>query len=517
MQKSIQMLNKRTLGGLRPQLRCLRTVAPQQKILGYLDFLSTQKSNDPITNQWYGQPTWETHPKLIEKTEVAPGVQASEFEKRRERLMAKLPDNSVAVLFSAPMRYYSPNVFYPFRQDANFYYMTGWNEPNSVLVLEKSKLAKRGYVMTMYCMPKDYEKEKWDGPRNGIECAVEMFGADQAFSISEFSIRAKKLLNSINKKGSLSLFVDFVGDLREDKAENPEAIFYKQCKQSLYESAVKVETLNRLVQELRLIKSEAEIKLMQEASDISASGFAGLFSQCKPGMNEDLLQSVFEHYSKIGAKNKSPLTRLAYVPVFAGGDRALVLHYVQNSIEVKDDEMLLVDAGMEYAEYASDITRTFPVNGKFTSAQADLYDAVLEVQVASIKRLSSTSRESLNDIHRFSERLFTEQLKRLGFENHSSSFLRDRLYPHHISHYLGINVHDTNVISRSLELETGMVVTVEPGLYVPYSNDFPKHFQGIGIRIEDDVVIGKDQSSNIVLTRNVPKTRDEIEKAMNLI
>ncbi|PVU88981.1 hypothetical protein BB561_005623 [Smittium simulii] len=495
--------------------RRISSFKQQRNVLGCLDLLSTQKTLDPITAQWYGQPVHETHPSLVESNDLVTGIQSSEFDARRAALVEKMADNSMAVVFSSSISYYSPNVFYPFRQNADFFYLTGWNEPNSVLVIEKSSVASRGYKMVMFVLPKDPTREMWDGPRSGIEEAVNLFGADEAYPINEFDSRLKGLTRKLSKKCGGNIYVDFNKAKSFGQRESPESLFYETVQDFTRSSRNSILSLSGLVDQLRLIKSKAEIDLMQQASVISGFGYKALMEKCKPGINEDILASTFEYYSKLGAADRSPLCRLGYVPVFASGDHGLVLHYVQNNTPIKSGELLLIDAGMEYAEYMSDISRTIPVNGKFSEPQADLYDAVLEVQEECIKRLDSSSGESLNDIHNFSEKLLFNQLVRLGFKNLSMSTVKEKLYPHHISHYLGLNVHDTGSISRSTRLKPGMAITVEPGIYVPYSSTFPKHFRGISIRIEDNIIIGNDASSNIVLSSHIPKTIKDIESNMH--
>ncbi|ORX74189.1 hypothetical protein DL89DRAFT_264131 [Linderina pennispora] len=490
------------LRGQNHQLRSLHASALTQKNAaggGLLSrLLQTAQSNNPITSQWYGQPVHETHPELVLADELTPGISAGEYETRRQALMSALPEGSSVVAFSARMFFVSPHVFHTFRQDSDFHYLCGWNEPDSVLVLEKDKFAARGYTMTIFANPKEPEKELWEGPRNGLEAAVDMFGADQARPIREFNKHAGKMLRRFKTEGS------------------PCGGFAKLLKEEGVGS--RIQRLTSQVQKLRLIKSPAEISLMREASRLSASAFQRIMRDCRPGLSEATLQGIFtrqcQEASIVDGTDRSPLTRPAYVPVFASGEHALCLHYVHNSGPVKDGDLILVDAGAEYASYAADITRTFPVNGRFTAPQRDLYSALLAVQEQMLQLCHASAGYSLNEIHRQSTYRLQQELRQIGFEV-SARDIDDHLYPHHISHYLGMDVHDTVDMTRSQLLKPGMVVTVEPGVYVPYDSRFPKAFQGIGIRIEDDIVVGQTAADMENLSIGTPKTVEDIEALMN--
>ncbi|KAJ1799199.1 aminopeptidase [Coemansia sp. RSA 2399] len=480
--------------------------------------LQTAKSKDPITSQWCGQATHKTHPDLIHENETTHGIKATEYEARRQRLVRDLPKGSVAVVFSAPMLFVAPHVFHQFRQDSDFYYLTGWNEPNSVAVIEKSEHTSRGYTLTMFVNDKDPEKELWEGPRNGIEAAVSLFGADEARPIGEFKRHAEKLVSSLSNKepDDSPIYADLDTDYDIQRSMHCK-VFKKLLRQKSLGS--RVHRLTAQIQQLRLIKSPAEIDLMREASRISSLAFIKTMQACRPGISEAALQSAFEHACKSAPVHSSSgmdqaaLVRSAYVPVFASGEHALCMHYVQNSGIMKDGDLILVDAGAEFAAYASDITRTFPVSGRFSDAQRDLYSAVMSVQQQMVQLCHSNSEYSLNEIQRRSTRVLAQELKQIGFHA-SDSDISNRLYPHHIAHYLGIDVHDTMDMTRSQRLKPNMVVTIEPGIYVPYDDKFPKAFQGIGIRIEDDIVVGRAEKDIENLATLCPKTVEDIEACM---
>ncbi|KAJ1665462.1 aminopeptidase [Coemansia sp. RSA 1813] len=510
-------------GGLincQPVQRQLHTTSSKaQGILSSL--LQTPESKDPITSQWYGQATHKTHPELIQESETTHGIKATEYEARRQNLVRELPKGSVAILFGAPVLFVAPHVFNQYRQDSNFYYLTGWNEPDSVAIIEKSEHTSRGYTLIMFVNDKDPEKELWEGPRNGIEAAVSLFGADEARPIGEFRRYAEKLASNLSDQGpdGSLVYTDFDTDYDIQRSMHCR-ILKKQLR--LRGLGSRVHRLTSKVQQLRLIKSPAEIELMRQASNISSLAFTKIMQTCRPGMSEAALQAVFEHACKsapvrgtssAGSTDQAALVRSAYVPVFASGEHALCMHYVQNSGTMKDGDLILVDAGAEFAAYASDITRTFPVNGRFSDAQRDLYSAVMSVQQQMVRLCHADSEYSLNEIQRRSTRILAEELKQIGLSA-SDSDISNRLYPHHIAHYLGIDVHDTMDLTRSQRLKPNMVVTIEPGIYVPYDNKFPKAFQGIGIRIEDDIVVGHTEKDIENLGSLCPKTVEDIEACM---
>ncbi|KAJ2703578.1 aminopeptidase [Coemansia sp. IMI 203386] len=492
--------------------------ASRNSILSTL--LQTAKTKDPITTQWHGQPTHEERPDLVCKNEVTPGITKEEYEARRQNLVSALPKGSTAFVFSSGTFFVSPHVFHGFRQHSDFYYLTGWNEPDSVAVIQQNSHASRGYTLTMFVNPKDPEKEVWEGPRNGISAAVSMFGADEAWPIDEFSRRAADLVARIGDKPAEEGYFYADLDSHNDMWVSPQC---KELKRLLKRDnlGARIRRLSPAVQKLRLIKSDAEVSLMREAGRVSGLAFTEIIRESTPGMSESMLQSVFEHACKRTlvdkasssggtAVDRSALTRPAYVPVFASGEHALCMHYVLNSAPMRGGDLVLVDAGAEYASYASDITRTFPVNGRFTDAQRDLYSAVLSVQQQMISLCCVDSGYSLNEIHRRSTQAMVTELKQIGFHA-SARDIDDRLYPHHISHYLGMDVHDTVDMSRSQLLKKNMVVTVEPGIYVPFDDRFPKAFQGMGIRIEDDIVVGQSIDDIQNLTALAPKTVEDIE------
>ncbi|KAG0045961.1 hypothetical protein BGZ83_008835 [Gryganskiella cystojenkinii] len=453
---------------------------------------SSQKETAPTAQ--YGQPTWMTHPHLMKQGEITPGLSAAEYELRRTLLMESLPENSIVVATSHKTRFMTNNIFYPFHQHTDFHYLCGFNEPDSALVLEKDSSAPRGYRMTMFVAPKNANIEMWEGARTGIEAAKEVFGADEAIDANLFRYRivdmAGRYEHVYYDYPTPSMFLPM--DIAKKLHNRPDS-----------DAMASTKNLSPLIQELRVIKSVSEIKLMRQAGEISGKAFIETMKFTNPSRLEHQIYAKFDFECRMRGSQM-----MAYVPVVAGGSNALTMHYVNNDQPLQDGDLLLMDAGGEYNGYASDITRTWPVNGKFTQAQKDLYSVVLNANKECIKLCTEEHGLTLNQIHDVSMRLTKEGLARLGIKPLPHDVDR-RLYPHHVGHYLGMDVHDTGDISRSRPLKEGMVITIEPGLYIPRDPAYPEKYQGIGIRIEDNVVIGKTVPT--VLSVTAPKEIVDIE------
>ncbi|GAA5821204.1 hypothetical protein JCM10212_006773 [Sporobolomyces blumeae] len=486
----------------------------------------------------YGQPLPSTHPHLLESGQLTPGISAREYEERRRRLVERLEDGSTVVIAGGKLKYMSQNIFYKFRQRSNLWYLTGWEEPDSVLVLQKTSDAK-GYKMTMFVRPKDAYDESWNGPRSGQDGACQVFGADDACDIAWFSRRLEDLLNAStgpvyidlphvsaaslsqrrsrtsSAQASVSSPVKSLFDFFSLPAPNPkddiDGVIKALRKKDVRSAAKEVERL-------RLIKSPAEIAVMKRAADISSKAHSDVMAFCARSLNdprslpvpltEHSLVSNFEYTTSLRG---SP--RPAYVPVCAAGTNALTIHYVANNQPVRKGDLVMLDAGCEYGGYASDITRTFPASGKFTSAQSDLYAAVLSVHRTLLTLCATTSPSSLTleSLHRESVDLTKRELDRLGFERLRGGELERVLYPHFVSHPIGIDLHDTMGFGRDERLEPGMVITIEPGLYVPPQSNFPKAFHDLAVRIEDEVVLGETEGESSVLSANAPKEVVDVE------
>ncbi|KAI9233266.1 MAG: peptidase M24, structural domain-containing protein [Podila humilis] len=484
--------------------------AQSQRHINLFPALSRRQYSQIQHSAQYGQPTWMTHPHLMKQGEITPGISSAEYEVRRTLLMECLPKNSIVISTSHRTRFMTNNIFYPFHQHTDFSYLCGFNEPDSALVLEKDD-SPRGYKMTMFVAPKNANVEMWEGARTGLDAAKEVFGADEAVDANLFRYRIVDMTSRYE-----NVYFDY-----PTPSDNNSNLNHRNAKtssfsftgSSTFTSSPGSDAMNApkglspLIQEQRVIKSEAEIKLMRQAGEISGKAFIETMKFTDPARLEHQVYAKFDFECRMRGSQM-----MAYVPVVAGGSNALTMHYVNNDQPLKDGDLLLMDAGGEYNGYASDITRTWPVNGKFTQAQKDLYEVVLNANKECIKLCTEEHGLSLNQIHDVSMRLTKEGLAKLGIKPLANDVDR-RLYPHHVGHYLGMDVHDTGDISRSRVLKEGMVITIEPGLYIPRDSAYPEKYQGIGIRIEDNVVIGKTVPH--VLSVTAPKEVVDIEYCCN--
>ncbi|KAF9458010.1 peptidase M24 [Collybia nuda] len=457
----------------------------------------------------FGQPVFQSHPHLLKPQDLTPGIPAEDYERRRRYLMDALPDNSIVVCVAAPIKYMSGNIFYKYRQASDFWYLTGFEEPDSAIILEKTSNS-RGYRMTLFCSGKDSAKEKWEGARTGLPEAASIFRADDARSIDYFSSHLKSVMTYYSHvfvdippthtrqgpRGTTKSVMKFLSPPTAPRSE------YDILVDSL---STKRKPLAPEVAKLRAFKSDAEQRVMRAAADISGRAHAKTMRFTRPGLSESALAAHFEYLcSMAGAQ------RLAYVPVVASGPNALIIHYTSNNHVVRGDEVVLIDAGCEYNGYASDITRSFPVSGSFTAPQRDLYSAVLSTQKQLVALCHESANLSLHELHRKSCEFLKQELNQIGFGLHAGDLERV-LYPHFLGHPIGIDLHESSHFDRSGSLRKGMVVTVEPGIYVPPTPNFPKHFHNIGIRIEDEVLVGKTHPT--VLSVSAPKEIADVEGA----
>ncbi|RUS19629.1 hypothetical protein BC937DRAFT_87178 [Endogone sp. FLAS-F59071] len=402
--------------------------------------------------------------------------------------------------------------------------------------------------MIMFVPPKNIEAELWDGPRTGLEGARKLFGADEAYDSARFPSCLRELVNPhhhvyvdlpppVPSPLTIELAQRALGATQHHHGtDQEERVWLKWVPQYMrrrlgwkengvngtlgWDEAIGGQERElgelkwwgelvkiRSMQELRIVKSSAEIALMRKAGDISAQAFIQGMKFTRPGVSEHQL------YAKLDCECRMRGAQmLAYVPVVAGGTNALSMHYVRNDMILRDGDLVLVDCGAELNGYASDITRTWPVNGKFTDPQRELYQVVLNVQKKCIKLCTEKENISLHGIHDASVRYMRDELDNIGFKIAEGDLDR-KLYPHHVGHYLGLDVHDCHDLDRSRRLRPGMVVTVEPGIYVPHDSTFPERYHGIGIRIEDNVLVGKEDP--IVLSAQTPKELVDVEWCCN--
>lgn len=432
-------------------------------------------------------------------------MKSTEYQRRRRQLMRMLGDDAIAILPTATEQVRNRDVLQPFRPDSDFYYLTGFPEPDAVAVLMPGR---RHAQYILFCRERDPAKEIWDGRRAGLEGATEIYGADDAFPYSDLDEILPGLLEQRERVFyAMGCNSDF--DLRVSGWIN------QVRSRAGAHAPIEFIALDHYLHDMRLYKSRGEIAVMRKAARLSAAAHKELMRTCRPGDSEYQLASRFSHYCQMrGALH------LAYPSIVGGGRNGCVLHYVENSDLLRDGDLVLVDAGCEIDCYASDITRTFPVNGRFSEPQRQLYELVLAAQLAAMEKLRPGNH--WNAPHMAAVRVLTKGLLRLGLLKGTlakalKSESYKKFYMHRTGHWLGMDVHDVGdykVDGHWRELEPGMVLTVEPGLYIPPGmRGVAKKWQGIGIRIEDDVLVTQGEPD--VLSRDVPKSVEAIEALMS--
>lgn len=436
---------------------------------------------------------------------VAP-VPREEFARRRRQLMRLMGRHSIAIVPAAPVRHRNNDVEYPYRQDSDFFYLTGFREPGAVAVLVPGR-SQAQYVL--FVRDRDPERETWDGRRAGTRGATRDFGADDAFPIEDIDEILPGLMENRARvfyaMGTHPEFdghvVDWVNALRTQQARNGRHPPHE------------IVALDHVLHDMRLYKSKAEVALMRRAARIGAAAHLRAMRFCRPGRNEyELAAEILHEFHLNGAD-------ISYPPIVGGGANGCILHYRENDQPLNDGDLLLIDAGCECECYASDITRTFPVNGRFTPEQRAVYEIVLEANLAAIAKVRPGN--CWNDPHAAAVRVVTQGLRRLGLLKGSVAALERegayrRYFMHRTGHWLGMDVHDVGdykVGDQWRILEPGMVLTIEPGIYISAARrGAPRRFRNIGIRIEDDVLVTRAGAE--VLTANLPKDPDEVETAM---
>ena len=432
-------------------------------------------------------------------------ITQNEFARRRKQLMRMMGKGSIAIIPTAQELVRNRDVEFPYRADSDFYYLTGFNEPNAVAVLIPGR--PHGEYL-LFCRERDPAMETWVGPRAGTEGAVADFGADDAFPVTDID--------------------DILPGLMEDR----EQVFYTigarpEFDQSVMEWVNRIRQGNRrgartpdkfvalehLLHDMRLYKNRAEVRTMRKAARVTCEAHMRAMQACRPGMHEYEIEAELLHAFR--SAGMVP----AYPSIVGGGQNGCILHYTRNDDPLDDGDLLLIDAGAEYDCYAADVTRTFPVNGRFSAPQKALYEVVLAAQQAAIKQVRAGNH--WNAPHVAAVRALTRGLLKLGILKGRQADLikRDayqRFYMHRTGHWLGMDVHDVGDYKVGGEwrvLEPGMVLTVEPGLYIPQgSRGVAKKWWNTGIRIEDDVLVTRDEPE--VLTAAAPKAVDEIEALM---
>ncbi len=428
-----------------------------------------------------------------------------EFARRRAYLSEHMGDNSIAILPSASVKSRNRDVDYQFRQDSDFYYLTGFNEPDAVLAIIPGR--EHGESV-LFCRERDPTKEMWDGFIAGPERVSDLIGVDDAFPISDIDEILPGLIEGKDKV-FYSMGLDSQFDSRVMDWIN---VIRSKVRNGAHPPGEFV-ALDHALHELRLFKSKSEISTMSDAAEISALAHIEAMKICQPGKFEYHLEAAINQVCMNHGARFS-----AYPAIVGSGDNACILHYIDNNQELKDGDLVLIDAGCELDCYASDITRTFPVNGVFSEAQRAIYQIVLNAQLAAIKAVKPGNH--WNHPHEAAVKVISEGLLELGIlKGELDEIIAEEkykeFYMHRTGHWLGLDVHDVGEYKIDGEwraLEAGMVLTVEPGIYIAPNAEVDKKWRGIGIRIEDDVLV--TQKGNKVLTKNVPKTIDEIETLM---
>lgn len=429
---------------------------------------------------------------------MTPGISALEYHHRRAKLASELPAGSIAVLAAADLKYASGAVFYKFHQDPDFLYLTGFKEPDALAIIEK--IDHDDHVFHLYVRPKDPKVEAWEGPRSGVDAAEDVFNAHVTGSIDDLP----RLLPDIIKR-SKTVYTDLpqariTKNILSRYLAGAEPSWTGGIASVLRDSGASVKPLRPIVNELRLIKTKAEIANMRHAGKHSGRAITDAMRQSFA--TEKDLDSFLDYWFK-----QDGCDGPAYVPVVAGGMNANTIHYVSNDMQLNQQSLVLVDAGAQYGGYVTDITRTWPVSGTFTPAQKDLYNLLLSVQRTCVALCRTSAKFSLDKLHHTASHSLSTGLKDIGFDMSGDAV--QILFPHHVGHYVGLDVHDSPGLSRSRQFENGMCVTVEPGLYVPDDERWPSWARGIGLRIEDSVCV--DDASPYVLTTEAVKEIVDIE------
>jgi Xaa-Pro aminopeptidase len=434
---------------------------------------------------------------------MKPDEAVSHFAGRRERL-AQAMGNGVAVIPTAPERVRNRDTHFPYRFDSHFYYLTGFGEPEAVLVLIAGKTPRS----VLFCREKNEEREIWDGFRYGPQAAQERFGFDEAYPIAALDDKLAALLED-----QPALFYPVGADAEWDAR----AIRWLNAVRAKARAGIaapdRVQDVRVLIDDMRLVKDAQELALMRRAARIAAAAHRRAMQVARPGRTEyEIEAELLYEFRRNGAQFP------AYTPIVAGGANACVLHYVSNDAPLRDGELLLIDAGCELDGYASDITRTFPVNGRFSGAQRAVYDIVLAAQAAAMEKVRPGN--GWNEPHDAAVKVLIEGMRELKLLSGTAEEILEketykRFYMHRTGHWLGLDVHDAGEYKRSGKwrtLQPGMTLTVEPGLYIRAAGDVPQALRNIGIRIEDDVLVTGGGCE--VITAEAPKGAADIEALM---
>ncbi len=432
-------------------------------------------------------------------------IKQKEYARRRRQLNRMAGEDSIIILQAAPASLRNNDVYYPYRQDSDFLYLTGFREHDALLLMIPEK---KGGKCILFCRDRDPEREMWDGRMVGLDAAVSEYGMDEAYDIKQLEGRLRDYLHDRERiyhdLGRDPLFDQrLIGWLNEFRGET----------RKTFHAPEEIHALDHMLHDMRVYKSREELSAMRRSAKVAIEAHELAMRICEPGMNEaDIHASLMHTFTRHQCEP-------SYLPIVGGGANACVLHYIANNDVLHDGDLLLIDAGAEYDGYASDITRTFPVNGKFSPEQRQLYDIVLAAQAAAFEEARAGNQ--WEDVHNAAIRVAAEGMIDLGVLEHGleeelESEGYKHFYVHKTGHWLGLDVHDVGeytIDGHSRQLEPGMVLTVEPGIYIhPEESSVAECWRGVGIRIEDNVVISNDEP--LILTDSLARTADEIEQLM---
>lgn len=433
-------------------------------------------------------------------------ISQREFLQRRQRILSAMVPDSVMIVAAADHAVRNRDVEYPYHPEADFLYLTGFDEPDAILVLRREG-RKREQIL--FCQERDPEVEQWSGERMGTERARAQLKMSTAWPIEQWQEQLPTLLQGVS-----DLYLNLGEESVVEQAVLRQLKQFRQRSRAGVKFPRSIHSTDPLLHEQRILKSSTELRLMKRAAEISVAGHRRAMQKCRPGMVEQALEGEILHeFSRQGSRT------VAYDSIVGGGNNACTLHYIRNADPLRDGDLVLIDAGAEWQGYAADITRTFPVNGRFSTPQRQLYEIVLAAQKAAIAQVRPGRRWDAP--HRVAVRVITQGLMDLKIlKGDLKQLIREekyrRFYMHQTGHWLGMDVHDVGaykVDGKWRPLEPGMVLTIEPGLYIPQGiKGVAKKWQGVGIRIEDDVVV--TETGCQVLTEGAPKEIDDIEQWM---
>ncbi len=422
------------------------------------------------------------------------------YVKRRKEISKLMESNSCFLINSANLKFRNNDSSYFFRQDSNFYYLSGFVEPDSLIMIENNGKS------TLFCRERNLELEKWDGFMHGVDGAKGTFGFDECFDITEKENLIPEMI-----KGKTNLYCLIGKDKNFDASVS--SWVNKANNLERHQANIDIKNFSNELGMMRLIKDEHELSLMRKSCEIAAKAHKKALMNIKKGMSEFDIESLYLNYFREGGSNFP-----SYTPIVAGGSNACILHYIENNKTIKESDLVLVDAGCEYNYYASDITRTFPISGKFSAEQKAIYEVVLEAHKKSTEAI--VVGNSCMNPQKTSEEVISQGLKDLGFlkeplEKILEKKLFREFYYHKIGHWIGLDVHDDSPYTykdEEIKFKENMIMTIEPGIYINESAPVDSKWKGIGIRIEDDILATNKGPIN--LTNEVPSHSDEIEKLM---